>query len=341
MRRLLPLLLALSVLCCSCALVEPLDLPTPAPEKNITDYSNALDKFGRLLAVYRDSVIYVQSKDIVDATGIASSTGGEIPYDITEIVRSSLNKIGDRVVYVPHDPAFMLNEMRLGSTFKRPLPTLLLSAALTEYDRTIRSEGDSMNLNGSVGGGSTETDAGFDSKGSFSISRMTLDMNLIDYHKMVMIPKMQSINSIRLYNSKDSASIALAMNGSGFGFSAQVKQVQGRHAAVRLLAELSVMEVIGRYAAVPYWRCVDGAKVDVVVKDRLKSFFTKLDTAGKVKALQQLLPYYGHNNVKETGQLDTQTSLALAQVASKLGMTVKTNDLFETYQTLYMNIPYE
>lgn len=334
-----------ALLCCallsSCAIIEPMELPTPEPESNITEYSNALDDFGRLLAVYRDAVIFVQSKTITDATGIASATGGEIPYDITEMVRSAINKIGDRVVYVPHDPAFMVNEMHLGSSFKRPLPNLLLSAAITEYDRSLTAEGESLELQGSVGGGTTETDAGFDTKGSFSISRMTVDMNLIDYHKMVMLPKMQSINSIQVYNAKDSASIALAMNGSGFGFSTHYKRVQGRHAAVRLLVELSILEIVGRYAAVPYWRVVDGTKVDHVVIERLEKFFEGQTEEGKIKAVQQLLPYYGHKSIKETGQMDMPTSYALAQVAAKLGTPIETAELFSTYKTLYLNIPYE
>ncbi len=337
-------LLAFSLLLClaltSCFMPRSIEVPDLTPEPYITKYGAVLDNFGRLLETYRDSVIYVMSQDIVDATGVSTATGGEIPYNITEMVRSALNSIGDRVVYVPHDPALIVNEMHLGASFKRPNPTVLLSAALTEYDRTVESEGSSLDLQSSFGGGITETDIGADMKESYSVSRITVDMNLIDYKRMVMIPKMQSINSVRVYNFTGSNSLSFAINGNGLGISGQIKRINGRHAAVRLLAELSVLEIVGRYASVPYWRCLPEGKEDPVVVEKLHRFFAKLDQAGRIKAVQQLLPYYGHPGVTLTGKLDPPTLNALAAEARKFQGKVSKDDLAGTYKILYLNLPY-
>ena len=340
-RLILPLPILLCLALTSCFVPRSIEAPELTPEPGITKYGAVLDNFGLLLETYRDSVIYVMSQDIVDATGVSTATGGEIPYNITEMVRSALNSIGNGVVYVPHDPALIVNEMHLGASFKRPTPTILLSAALTEYDRTLESEGGSLDLQSSFGGGITETDIGADMKESFSVSRITVDMNLIDYKQMVMIPKMQSINSVRVYNVTGSNSLSFAINGNGLGISGQIKKINGRHAAVRLLVELSVLEIVGRYAAVPYWRCLPEGKEDPVVVEKLRRFFNKQDQAGRIKAVQQLLPYYGQHGVTLTGKLDPPTLSALAAMGRKFEGKVSKDDLAQSYTTLYLNLPYD
>jgi hypothetical protein len=82
-----------------------------APQSLDTRYTAALERFGRLLEVYRAgrAPLYVQSRNITDATGLSHPlTGSELPGDITEMLRSAVNRIGDRVVYVLYQPDYAL-----------------------------------------------------------------------------------------------------------------------------------------------------------------------------------------------------------------------------------------
>ena len=77
------------------------------PVTNLSPYALALGRFGRMLDIYKegDPVIYMQTRSILDATNLSSPlVGAEIPGDITEMVRTAVNRIGARVVYVPTTP---------------------------------------------------------------------------------------------------------------------------------------------------------------------------------------------------------------------------------------------
>lgn len=310
------------------------------PITNSTLYQEPLYLLGKILETYSDETIYIMSKDITDATGVAQATGGEIPFNITEMIRSACNRIGKQVVYVPYDPALLLNERNLGVKFNRILPDVMITGAITQYDRTQVSEGRSFNLSTFFGSGSNETDIGLNAKDVNSVSTISFDANLIDYKKMVMIPQVQSLHSIRLFNLTESGGLSLAFDGTGLGFSKNIKYIQGRHDAVRQLVELSVLEIIGKYKKIPYWRALKDSEVkpNRLVLNTIKEYYESLDEKNKISSIQELLKLYGYTNIERNGIEDNKTKKALQEVNQKYGYK---DDAFATdnYLFLYLNIP--
>ena len=312
------------------------------PKEKVTEYHEPLYMLGKMLEVYSDRKIYIMSKDIVDTTGVARATGGEIPFNITEMVRSACNRIGKQVVYVPYDPSLLLNETHLGVKFERIIPDVMITGGITEYDRTQVSDGDSFNFSTFFGQGSKETDLGLNYKNVNSVSTVGFDLNLIDYKKMAMIPKVQSLHSMRLYNLTEGGGFSIAFDGTGLGFSEQKKSIQGRHDAVRQLVELSILELIGKYKKVPYWRCLKGyeKKVNRTVLDSIKEYYISLGSREKVKAIQELLPFYGYKDIKPNGKHDIVTVSALNELNKKYNFSNKLISL-DNYLELYFNIPFK
>ncbi|MEZ5632316.1 MAG: hypothetical protein R3F09_16620 [Burkholderiaceae bacterium] len=69
------------------------------PEANLSEYALSLNRFGQMLDIYKDGdpVIYMQTRNITDATNLSNPlVGSEIPGDITEMVRTAVNRIGAR-----------------------------------------------------------------------------------------------------------------------------------------------------------------------------------------------------------------------------------------------------
>ena len=60
-------------------------------------------------------------------------------------------------------------------------------------------------------------------------SQITLDMNLIDYDTMTMVPKMQAINTVTVTRGKRDAGVGFQIFGVALGYTSGVKIVQGRH----------------------------------------------------------------------------------------------------------------
>jgi hypothetical protein len=339
---LVKILLAILVLSgCSSNKTTVLDFSLEKPNSRETKYSESLQKLGKMLDVYLDDPVYIQAKDILDSTGVSSNSFAEIPYNITEIIKSSLNKIGRKIIYVHYDPNYIINETRVGATFQRPVPSFLLNGAITEYDRTLNSNGKGANISSSFGGGDSVTDLGYDYKTSRTLSRLTIDLNMMDYKRQILLPQVQSVNSIIIADKIDNENLSFAIHGTGFGFGGSIKEIQGRHAAVRLLSELCVLEIVGKLTAVPYWRCIPDGKADKYVINHIRANFNKFDTRDKLLAIQELLQMYGFSAVKKTGEFDAATKGSLKSYAMMANLNSESFEDGILYESLYLNLPYE
>lgn len=312
------------------------------PQTLASEYTTALEAFGRLLAVYRGNgkPIYVQTRSITDATGLSHPlVGSELPNDITEMIRSAVNRIGDGVIYVPFHPDYVLAHERQGARLQLTLPDVLITGAITEFDRALASAGKGLDATVIFGKGKGETDTSFNRKATATISRLTLDFNLVDFERQVMVPKMQAVNSMQVLNDTLENSFDFAIYGNGFGLTSNTRYLQGRHNAIRLLVDLSVLQLLGRYANVPYWRCIPGAAPDTGVLERVRRNYAANDRDKRVKWLRETLRDYGFPLAAD-GPLDTATKAALDILIEKFNWPRPTDHLDpQLFEHLFVNIP--
>jgi hypothetical protein len=121
--------------------------------------------------------------------------------------------------------------------------------------------------------------------------------------------------------------------GPSFGLKGSIKKVQGRHAAVRMLVQLSMVQIIGKYLMVPYWTLLPEANPDPVVMDGVKKAFYNMSGVNRIIKVQEFLFIQGYN-VSITGELDQETLTALQKV--KPG--ARTIDK-ETYLAVFLSVP--
>ncbi|MFN3920586.1 MAG: DUF4384 domain-containing protein, partial [Methylohalobius sp.] len=128
------------------------DLNANLPEVKTTIFSEAIRGLGRMNIIYGRGELRVMAKPIVDQTGTSLPTQGEIPQDISEMVKSSLNGIGGNILYVPYDPEFMLNTAQTGYSQwgEKLLPNIVLVGGLTEFDRGLVTKEKNLNLSGTA-----------------------------------------------------------------------------------------------------------------------------------------------------------------------------------------------
>jgi hypothetical protein len=335
--------LILAVMLSACAVaessfkkVDELVPATAAPQAKETSFQQPLLMLGKMAKTYGTKKLYVQCERVGDDTGAGQASGAEIPIDITEMIKTALNGIGGNVFYVPYNPNYIIGQERTG--YKAPkgriTPNLVVSGAITEFDRALASTDRSLDLSipgntvsGGVGGGKGDT-----------LSQITLDINLIDYDTMTMIPRMQAVNTVTVRRGKADSMIGFELFGAALGYKSGVKTVQGRHAAVRALVEMSVLEVVGRYLNLPYWRFLPNSKPDAVIMDNLKSMYKATDAKGRTMTVQKLLTMYGYS-VQPSGNTDAPTTDALRQFKTKYMQRQDANVDEETFISLYVNVP--
>lgn len=312
-----------------------LDLNNTLPEAKFTVYQDAVRKLGMMSIIYGRLPLNIMSKNIADQTGTSVATRAEIPRDITEIVKSTLNGIGGNITFIPYDPDFLASSVNTGySEFSnKMIPDVVVSGGITEFDRGLVTKGDSAEIDATFG----DYGLGFEDTNKGSLAQVTLDFNLIDFKTLAGIPRIQAVNGIKLHKGIKEDSFAFTVKSVTLGAKGTIKKVQGRHAAVRLLVELSMAQLIGRYQKLPYWRVMPGGQTDDIVVDQVLSSFYDQTEKERIVAVQSYLYLHGYE-VKITGQKDSATDAAIQQFSAKNALTdAGINQA--TYLTLFESIP--
>lgn len=339
------------VLLSACGEMNPqnvdVELEKSAPVEKVTSYTQALLDLGLMSEIYDTGVMRVQSQDIADETGTAITTGGEIQRNITEIMKSTLNSIGGNIIFIEYDPAYIQNQMVAGySNFDNKLiPDVVITGGITEFDRGLETRGDGTNADAEAefGGApnwfpSKTAGISYGDTGKSGKARITLDFNLKDFQTLAGIPRMTTTNSMEVHKGLREKELGITLFGPTFGLKGTIKKVQGRHEAVRLLVQVSMIQMIGKYLALPYWRLLgDDVQPDKTVLDSISATYYRMEPVDRIGAVQQWLILHGYD-VEINNNLDAQTIAALQKFEPGF-VPVDGQISEEIFTKLYLSIP--
>ncbi|MEA2083523.1 MAG: DUF4384 domain-containing protein [Thermodesulfobacteriota bacterium] len=343
------LLLSFSIILVSCGGMDPrkveVEIEESAVEQKITSYTQALSDLGLMTEIYGTGIVRIQSEDIADQTGTSSSTGGEIQRNITEIMKSTLNSIGGNVIFIEYNPSYIQNQMVTGySSFDDKLiPDVVITGGITEFDRGLETRGEGTDAAAEyefekAGSDLPSKKVGFDySDGSKAgKARITLDFNMKDFQTLAGISKMNTVNSIEVHKAVREKELGVTIFGPTFGMKGKIKKVQGRHEAVRLLVQASMIQMVGKYLVMPYWRLLGhDNEPDSIITGSLERQFYTMSKIDQLVNIQEWLFLHGYD-VDLTGVFDAKTEAALQQF--KPGFNSKSIDA-QTFIDIYTSIP--
>jgi hypothetical protein len=334
-----------------CAAIDPkpeqLQLPAEPPVATTTVFSDALTRLGIQSQVYGAELMKIQCREVDDDTGTSFHSGGEIPKKITLMVNSALNAIGGRVVYIPYWPDYFAGIQVSGYQVQdqKLVPDVVLAGGITEFDRVLVALDRSRNLDIETKEISNAPDV-FDGQtigmdisqaDKWSEARIGVDFNLISFKAQFGIPKMQASNGITVYKGVKEGELGFTLFGPTIGLRGSVKKIQGRHAAVRLLVQYSVIQLVGRYLDLPYWKLVDGVAADPVVLENLRTRYQSKDPAGRILSLKRLLWLHGHP-VAVNDQLDLDSRAALSKLDPAYDGKADSVPM-DTFVRVYLSVP--
>lgn len=339
--KILLLCLLLPLLLVSCKKAVDVELKESAPERKSTVYSGSLSRLGRMTREFNTGVIRIQTTGVRDDTGASQATGAEIPFDVTEMIKSAINSIGGNVVFVLYDPVYLKNQAALKMTTleNKVAPDVVIQGGITEFDRSLEVAGQGLNAGGGWTVGAYDFGIDMSNQDRESTSRIALDLNMIDVETLTAVPRMQAVNQIMVYKAAREQELGFSLFGASFGFQGSVQKIQGRHAAVRILVEMSILEIVGKYLNLPYWKCLDsGARPDPVVLENIKDRYFSASNQVKLEMIQRLLYAYGFRDLKVNGKLDAPTRDAIIQVKNAYGIPGDNLDE-HFYEQLFLNAP--
>ncbi|MCH9696885.1 MAG: DUF4384 domain-containing protein [Gammaproteobacteria bacterium] len=317
-----------------------LDLTKSLPEVKTTVFNQSIRQLGYANKIYGRAPLHVMSKPVFDKTGTSLPTQGEIPQDISEMVKSTLNGFGGDILYIPYDPDFMLNTAQTGYSQwgDKILPDVVLVGGLTEFDRGLVTKEEGTDISGSAEELGIPMGLDFADTRKESLARITLDFNLLDFQTFIGIPFMQAVNTINVHKGLGIDQLGFTVYGQTIGVRGNIKKIQGRHAAVRLLVQLSLIQVIGKYQNLPYWKLIPNSEPDSIVLDSIKEEFYEMAYADQVAKIQEYLFLYG-KDVEVTGRVDSKTQSALSSIKGQYSVNTANPVSEKTYLALFENVP--
>ncbi|OGV34208.1 MAG: hypothetical protein A2020_04285 [Lentisphaerae bacterium GWF2_45_14] len=326
---------ALPLLCSSCGWFgaeindqEVLDMDNEMKaEKRTTVFEGALRDLGEILLAYDIPRTVVQSKNVGNQTAEKN-----LPSDLYTMIAATISKVGPQIVFVPYDAQYVISEATTGGTITRLYPQVVIAGGITGFDKEMfekeREAEASGGWAGAQGGGRISA--------SSEYSRLTLDLNMLDYKTQAYFPGVIASNAIALTRSKLGWGVHAYYMGNGGSFDYELKKKQGVHAALRTLTEYSIIELLGKYFEVPYWRCVPGANSDDDMLKRIKDRFVEQQKERQMLMIKKMLFLHGFNGLDR----DDPVFKGSEEGSLKEGMRLtSTSNLPDLYVALWKSVP--
>jgi hypothetical protein len=292
-----------------------------------TIFTPSLNQLGKLLNAYYIQTTPVQSKNIGNKTGAKN-----LPTDLYAMTAAAINKIGRPLIFVPYDAQYVISESSTGGTITRLYPKIVLAGGITGFDKAMFDKEREMEASGGWAG----AQAGGHVKASGNYSRITFDLNALDYKTQSYLPQVIASNSIALKKDSLGWGVHGYYMGNGASFDYDLKRKQGIHAALRNLVEFSIIEVIGKCFKVPYWRTIKGALPDKQMISRIANDFSEKNKVQQALIIKKLLFLHGFNGIDRHNYIfksneDEALKSAMRQYSAK--------NMNELYIKLWLNVP--
>ncbi len=234
------------------------------PAKRTTTYTEGLDALSRVINKGIGASTYFQVQPIANKTGTA-----KLPEEATDIVTNSVNLMAGRYLkVVPYEKAenVSVNTTLHKDQYNPQLPNVVVTGAITEFDQDITEKSSGTNLEGyipaQIEGEQVDTDLMAEFSSAESVSRIAIELRLMNYKTRVIYPKMHVSNTILVFELARQRNLGFMIYGSGLSRTGNVSIKQGLHQAVRNLIDYSVLQLFGKYYSIPYWRTLGATTPD-------------------------------------------------------------------------------
>ena len=311
--------------------------PLVTPTKSASAMREGLACMDRMLAAEQVPTTLVAVKTIPDPSGLFSTGTKEMI--ITALSRMSRTSQAFRVVdyeidALKQDTVQTLTSLLLNNgQIELRKPDIYVSGAISFGDKTV------VHKRSSIGVSTKSTDTGF----SWDVlgTMVGLDLHLGDMNSRTLYAGVDSANELVVA----SGGRAIELGGRATGLPRHVYQMgvqferaaennQGAGAAVRLLVDLATIELVGKWAKIPYWDCIEYEQNHPEFKRQLRAWWEDMSASERVALAQRVLHTQGLWGSAPDGQDSPALRRALAGYQSAQDLTPVGTVTYETYASL-------
>lgn len=226
--------------------------PTVRPVRSVSSFSDSLMCMDQMLREANITTTLVTSKLIPDASL-------RVPVATKEMIitaLSQMSRLSNAFRYVDYevdiarqDTVQNLTTILLNNNqIQLQRPSLYISGAVAFVDQNVLSN----RFDAGTSGSRLETGYSRDR----NVTVVGLELHLGDFRSRTLIPGMDSANEVIIGTGGQGLDVAGRIGDYGLQFNVGRDYAQGTGAAIRTLVELAMIELVGKWARVPYWQCL-------------------------------------------------------------------------------------
>ncbi len=270
---------------------------TPAI-KTVTSFSQALRCMDELFLAYGKSGIVITSTGIPDETGKVRTGTKEML--ITAVAKMTVKSNAFEFIdfHGGGDDLARLFDAKGANAMK--IPDYYIRGSITQMDDN------SVRKNSGGGLAASFFDFGLSSDVSYDL--ISMDMSIGDAASRKILPQTSTSNTMVITKTGKSAEAGAKIGKVGFAFNMDFSRSEGLGATTRTLIELGMIETLGKFTQVPYWRCLDADITNPVIREQALETFDTLKDSERISFIQRKL---GGSMKRYAGPIDGRMNDAL------------------------------
>lgn len=266
------------------------DRPVVRPVRSISSFSDSLMCMDRMFRNSHMPTVLITSKQLPDYSGRVAVAAKEMV--VTAL--SQMSRVSSAFRYVDYevdiarqDTVQNLTTILLNNNqIQLQRPALYVSGAVSFVDQNV------LHGNVDVGTSASRLETGYSKSRSATV--LGMELHLGDFRTRTIIPGLDSANEVVIGNGSQGLDLAGRIGNYGVQFSVGRDYAQGSGPAVRTLIELGMIELLGKWARLPYWQCLTLDQTHPEFQRQLRDWYDEGDAGIHQELVRQSLISKGY-----------------------------------------------
>ena len=309
--------------------------PVIRPTRSLSSFSESLMCMDRMLRESQLPTTLITSKSIPDF----SSRVPAAAKDMIVTALSQMSRLSHAFRYVDYevdiarqDTVQNLTTILLNNNqMQLQRPALYVSGAIAYVDQNV------INNRFDVGTSASRLDTGYSQSKNATV--IGLELHLGDFRTRTFIPGLDSANEVIIGGAGQGLDLAGRIGEYGVKFNVGRDYSIGVGGALRTLIDLGMIEMVGKWARVPYWQCLTLEQTHPDFQRQMRDWFDEGSPLVHHKLVQRSLVSQGYLAPADQAVDERSPEMvsALGRFQADTGMVVTGVVDFATYERVLRN----
>ncbi len=164
-----------------------------------------------------------------------------------------------------------------------------------------------------------------------SVTNIALELGMYRTSDRTLIRGVRTQNTIQVVRKGKGMDVGGLLPFASLVYEVHQDRAQGSHQTVRTLVELSLIELVGKFTKVPYWRCLSLPSTDPAVRHEADDYYARMRPPEQIAAAQTALHHLGYFKGPFDGLASPQLGQAISRYRAENGLGSGPHVDFELY----------